>query len=70
MRGFGYVRSFEAAYATLVLALASALPMIAGIAFGVGWLASFVLAVSELMQAEVLSPAPQFFAGPMLLAVA
>jgi threonine/homoserine/homoserine lactone efflux protein len=50
--------------------LASALPMITGIAFGVGVLASFVLAVSELMQVETLSPALQFLAGLMLLAVA
>jgi threonine/homoserine/homoserine lactone efflux protein len=50
--------------------LTSALPMIAGIAFGVGGLASFVLAVSELMQVETLSPALQFLAGLMLLAVA
>ena len=50
--------------------LASALPMITGIAFGVGVLASFVLAVSELMQVESLSPALQFLAGLMLLAVA
>jgi len=50
--------------------LASALPMIAGIAFGVGGLASFVLAVSELMQVEALSPALQFLAGLMLLTVA
>jgi threonine/homoserine/homoserine lactone efflux protein len=50
--------------------LASALPMITGIAFGVGVLASFVLAVSELMQVETLSPALQFLAGLMLLTVA
>ena len=50
--------------------LTSALPMIAGIAFGVGGLASFVLAVSELMQVEALSPALQFLAGLMLLTVA
>ncbi|MCA3309087.1 MAG: LysE family transporter [Roseomonas sp.] len=50
--------------------LASALPMIAGIAFGVGGLASFVLSVSELMQVETLSPALQFLAGLMLLTVA
>jgi threonine/homoserine/homoserine lactone efflux protein len=50
--------------------LASALPMITGIAFGVGVLASLVLAVSELMQLETLSPALQFLAGGMLLTVA
>jgi threonine/homoserine/homoserine lactone efflux protein len=50
--------------------LANALPMIAGIAFGVGGLASFVLAVSELMQVEALSPALRFLAGLMLLTVA
>jgi threonine/homoserine/homoserine lactone efflux protein len=50
--------------------LASALPMIAGIACGAGSLASFVLAVSELMQVETLSPALQFLAGLMLLTVA
>lgn len=50
--------------------LGSALPMIAGIACGVGGLASFVLAVSELMQVEALSPALQFLAGLMLLTVA
>ena len=50
--------------------LASALPMIAGIACGAGGLASFVLAVSELMQVETLSPALQFLAGLMLLTVA
>ncbi|MFN6254172.1 MAG: hypothetical protein ACK53N_10915 [Alphaproteobacteria bacterium] len=50
--------------------LASALPMIVGIACGAGGLASFVLAVSELMQVETLSPTPQFLAGLMLLTVA
>jgi threonine/homoserine/homoserine lactone efflux protein len=40
------------------------------LAFGVGGLASFVLAVSELMQEETLSPALQFLAGGMLLTVA
>ncbi|MCA3040353.1 MAG: hypothetical protein ING37_07105, partial [Rhodocyclaceae bacterium] len=50
--------------------LTIALPMIIGIAFGVGGLASFVLAVSELMQVETLSPALQFSAGGMLLTVA
>lgn len=50
--------------------LANALPMIAGIAFGAGGLASFMLAVSELMQVEALSPALQFMAGLMLLTVA
>ncbi|MCA3431696.1 MAG: hypothetical protein INF71_18995, partial [Roseomonas sp.] len=50
--------------------LASALPMIVGIACGAGGLASFVIAVSELMQVETLSPALQFLAGLMLLTVA
>jgi threonine/homoserine/homoserine lactone efflux protein len=50
--------------------LASALPMVAGIASGVGGLASLVLAVGELMHVEALSPALQFLAGSMLLTVA
>lgn len=50
--------------------LASALPMVVGIASGVGGLASLVLAVGELMHLEALSPALQFLAGLMLLAIA
>ncbi|MCA3603436.1 MAG: LysE family transporter [Methylobacterium sp.] len=50
--------------------LGSALPMIAGIACGVGGLAIFMLAVSELPQVEALSPALQFLPGLMLLTVA
>jgi threonine/homoserine/homoserine lactone efflux protein len=50
--------------------LASALPMVVGIASGVGGLASLVLAVGELMHLESLSPALQFLAGLMLLAIA
>jgi threonine/homoserine/homoserine lactone efflux protein len=50
--------------------LACALPMVAGIASGVGGLASLVLAVGELMHLEALSPSLQFLAGAMLLAIA